>query len=78
MEKSIKELNFYSWFLDEIGAQESVLAPIHLHLNSQPDKQDHDAYCDFADRFYENFKQLDPGAQKTCIEECRSWCLERI
>lgn len=67
VEKSIKELNFYSWFLDEIGAQENISAPIHLHLNSQPDKQDHDAYCDFADRFYENFKQLDPGAQKRLV-----------
>lgn len=67
VEKSIKELNFYSWFLDQIGMQENISAPIHLHLNSQPNKEDHDSYCDFADRFYENFKELDAGAQKRLV-----------
>ena len=67
VEKSIKEINFYSWFLDEIGAQENISSPISLHLNSQPSKEDHDAYCDFVDRFYKNFKQLDPSAQRRLV-----------
>ena len=67
VEKSVKEINFYSWFLDEIGAQENISSPILLHLNSQPSKNDHDSYCDFADSFYENFKQLDGSAQKRLV-----------
>lgn len=67
VEKSIKEINFYSWFLDEIGLQENISAPILLHLNSQPGKEDHDSYCDFTDRFYENFKRLDPSAQRRLV-----------
>lgn len=77
VEKSIKEINFYSWFLDEIGLQENISAPILLHLNSQPNKQDHDAYCDFADRFYANFKELDTSAQKRLVlknADHGSWC----
>lgn len=67
VDKSIKELNFYSWFLDEIGAQENISAPISLHLSSQPDSEDHESYCDFVDRFYENYKLLDSNTQKRLV-----------
>jgi UV DNA damage repair endonuclease len=64
VDKSVKELNFYSWFLDQVGAQENISAPICLHLNSQPESNDHETFCDFADKFYENFKGLDSNTQK--------------
>lgn len=67
VEKSIKELNFYSWFLDTMGMQENISAPILLHLNSQPLKEDHDSYCDFADRFLENSKDLDKSTQRRLV-----------
>ena len=67
VDKSIKELDFYSWFLDTLGAQPNISAPITLHLNSQPLKEDHESYCDFADRFFENFKRLSEGAQKRLV-----------
>ena len=67
VDQSIKELNFYSWFLDQIGAQENISSPICLHLSSQPDSEDHEAYCDFTDRFYENFKNLDTNTQKRLV-----------
>lgn len=67
VESSVKELNFYSWFLDRIGAQENISSPISLHLNCQPPTEDHDAYCDFADRFYENFLTLDDNTQKRLV-----------
>lgn len=76
VERSIQELNFYSWFFDKIGAQENVSSPILLHLNSQPHKDDHDAYCDFVDRFFENYKELDKHTQSRLVlknAESGSW-----
>lgn len=67
VEKSIKELDFYSWFLDTLGGQPNISSPITLHLNSQPVKEDHDSYCDFADRFFENFKNLSDNTQKRLV-----------
>lgn len=67
VEKSIKELNFHSWFFDTMGMQENISSPIILHLNSQPSKEDHDAYCDFADRFFENFRNLDKTTQRRLV-----------
>ncbi len=67
VEKSVKELNFYSWFLDTLGGQPNISCPITLHLNSQPEKDDHESYCDFADRFFENFSMLDSGARDRLV-----------
>lgn len=65
--KSIKEINFYSWFFDQFGAQENISYPILLHLNSQPAKDNHDSYCDFTDQFFENFQKLDSAARKRLV-----------
>tara|TARA_Y100000361_G_C11149750_1_gene340319 strand:+ start:705 stop:1829 length:1125 start_codon:yes stop_codon:yes gene_type:complete len=67
VERSIQELNFYSWFFDKLGAQENISSPILLHLNSQPTKDDHDSYCDFVDRFFENYKKLDGHTQSRLV-----------
>lgn len=67
VEKSVKELNFYSWFLDTLGGQPNISCPITLHLNSQPEKDDHESYCNFADRFFENFQTLDSGTRDRLV-----------
>ncbi len=67
IQRSIKELDFYSWFLDSLGAQENISAPILLQLNSQPEKDDHDHYCDFVDNFYKNFKELSSNTQRRLV-----------
>ena len=67
VEKSVKELNFYSWFLDTLGGQPNISCPITLHLNSQPEKDDHESYCNFADRFFENFHMLDSGTRDRLV-----------
>ena len=67
VDKSIKELDFYSWFLDTLGAQSNISSPITLHLNSQPLKEDHESYCDFADRFFENFKNLSSNTRNRLV-----------
>ncbi len=76
VDRSVQELNFYSWFFDKIGAQENVSSPILLHVNSQPQKDDHDAYCDFVDRFFENYQKLDKHTQSRLVlknAESGSW-----
>lgn len=65
--RSIKELNFYSWFLDTIGAQENISSPILLHLNSSSIKDDHETYCNFVDSFFESFKNLDKNTQNRLV-----------
>jgi hypothetical protein len=67
VEKSVKELDFYSWFLDTLGGQPNISSPITLHLNSQPTKETHEAYCDFADRFFGNFQLLGKTTQKRLV-----------
>jgi hypothetical protein len=67
VEKSIKELDFYSWFLDTIGGQPNISSPLTLHLNSQPTDESHESYCDFADRFFENFKKLEKNTQNRLV-----------
>lgn len=67
VKNSLKEIEFYSWFLDTIGAQENISSPILLHLNSQPSKDSHDAYCDFVDSFYQNYKELSINAQNRLV-----------
>lgn len=67
VDKSVKELDFYSWFLETLGGQPNISSPITLHLNSQPHTEDHEAYCDFADRFFENFKKLGKNTQKRLV-----------
>ena len=59
-----------------MGSQENVSSPILLHLNSQPNKDDHDSYCDFADRFFKNYKELDTHTQSRLVlknAESGSW-----
>jgi UV DNA damage repair endonuclease len=76
VQRSIKELDFYSWFLDTLGAQENCSAPILLHLSSQPTRDDHDGYCDFADKFFETFKTLSKNTQSRLVlknAESGSW-----
>ena len=67
VQRSVKELNFYSWFLDKIGAQENISSPILLHLNSANIKDDHESYCNFVDSFYESFKTLDKNTQNRLV-----------
>ena len=81
VDKSIKELDFYSWFLDTLGGQPNISSPITLHLNSQPPEESHESYCDFADRFYANFKRLGKNTQKRLVlknAESGSWNAFRL
>ena len=56
--KTIKELNFYSRFFDRIGLPADHRSPMNLHVhNNNGTRQE------ITHRFYENFKKLDENCQ---------------
>ena len=56
--KTIKELNFYSRFFDRIGLPADHRSPMNLHVHNNNGTRQEITY-----RFYENFKKLDENCQ---------------
>lgn len=64
VEKSIKELNFQSWFFDRLNLPASHDAPINLHIQNKKG-----ATQFVIDRFLRSFERLDPNCQKRLVVE---------
>lgn len=58
VEKTIKELNFYSWFMDQIGCPADHNSPMNLHVHNKDGSHE-----EIIDRFLENFNKLDPNCR---------------
>ena len=74
-EKTLKEFNFHSWFLDTLGCQQNLSSPICIEVGEQLGEDGegeyyHDEFIEFVDRFYKSFKKLDKGAQKRIALDC--------
>ena len=67
VDKTVKEINFWSEILSAIGLQENYSSPIITQINNQPKSSKHDDMVAFVDKFFENFKELDEGAQKRLV-----------
>lgn len=67
IDKSIKELNFHSWFLDNAGFPSNASNPIIIKPFSQPESTSHEAAVDFVNVFYKNFKKLNKETQKRIV-----------
>lgn len=52
VDRTIRELDFYSDFMNDIGCHDNLLAPINIHMNANGD------YDKVADRFMENYNRL--------------------
>jgi UV DNA damage endonuclease len=63
--KTIKELNFYSKFLDRIGCETNYNSPMNLHVHNNNGTRE-----EISHRFYENFKRLDENCQARLTIEC--------
>lgn len=64
VEKTIRELNFYSDFMDKIGCPANYNSPMNLHMNNN------DGSCEeIVDRFLENFYKLKENCQKRLVLE---------
>jgi len=64
VEKTIRELNFYSNFMDKIGCKASNESPMNLHVHNKQGTNK-----EIANRFLENFNRLDPNCQKRLVVE---------
>jgi UV DNA damage endonuclease len=64
VEKTIKELNFYSSFFDRIGLEANYNNPMNLHIHNK-----HGTHSEIIDRFMQNFNRLDPNCRSRLVIE---------
>ena len=62
--KTIKELNFYSSFLDRIGCPADYNSPMNLHINNRQGSND-----EVVDRFIRNYNRLDDNCRNRLVIE---------
>ena len=64
VDKTIIELNFYSWFFDQIGLPANYDAPMNLHVHNK-----NGTHSEIIDRFLTNFNRLDPNCRSRLVIE---------
>jgi UV DNA damage endonuclease len=64
VKKTIKELNFQSWFFDRIGLSPDHNSPINLHIQNKTGK-----LSEVISRFLSGFSKLDDNCQKRLVCE---------
>jgi UV DNA damage endonuclease len=62
--KTIIELNFYSWFFDRIGLPANYDAPMNLHVHNK-----NGTHSEIIDRFIQNFNRLDSNCRSRLVIE---------
>lgn len=62
--KTIKELNFYSWFMDRIGCSPDHKSPMNIHIHNK-----NGTYSEITNRFMQNFNRLDPNCKSRLVIE---------
>jgi len=75
--KTIRELNFYSSFMDRIGCSADYNSPINLHINNN----DGDS-CEITDRFISSFDKLDANCKARLViendDKINCWSVKRL
>jgi UV DNA damage endonuclease len=64
VDKTIKELNFYSGFFDRIGLEANYNNPMNLHVHNK-----NGTHSEIIDRFIQNFNRLDPNCRNRLVIE---------
>jgi UV DNA damage endonuclease len=64
VEKTIKELNFYSSFFDRIGLEANYNNPMNLHVHNKSG-----THSEIIERFMRNFNRLDPNCRSRLVIE---------
>jgi UV DNA damage endonuclease len=64
VDKTIKELNFYSWFMDQIGCPPDYNSPINLHINNNQGSPQ-----EIISRLKEGISKLDINCQNRLVIE---------
>lgn len=64
VQKTIRELNFQSWFMDQIGCSADYNSPINLHINNNKGKPN-----EIVERLSRNIALLDPNCRARLVFE---------
>lgn len=64
VDKTIRELNFYSSFFDRIGLEANYNNPMNLHVHNK-----NGTYSEIIDRFLKSFNRLDPNCRSRLVIE---------
>ena len=64
VEKTIKELNFYSSFFDRIGLKANYTNPMNMHVHNK-----NGSYMEIIERFKRNFDRLDDNCKARLVIE---------
>jgi UV DNA damage endonuclease len=64
VDKTIKELNFYSGFFDRIGLEANYNNPMNLHVHNK-----NGTHSEIIYRFIQNFNRLDPNCRSRLVIE---------
>jgi UV DNA damage endonuclease len=62
--RTIRELNFQSWVMDQMGCSADYYSPMNIHLGNNKG-----ARCDIVDRFVGNLHRLDPNCRARLVLE---------
>lgn len=64
VDRTIRELNFYSWFMDQIGCPADYNSPMNLHINNNQGAPE-----DIINRFADSLSRLDVNCQNRLVIE---------
>ncbi len=64
VDRTIRELNFYSEFLDSIGCPADYSCPMNLHINNREGTND-----EVVERFIQNYNRLDDNCRNRIVIE---------
>ena len=64
VDRTVRELNFYSNFLDMLGCPADYNCPMNMHINNRDGTN-----AEVTDRFIANFKRLQPNVQARLVIE---------
>lgn len=64
LERTVRELNFQSWFMDQIGLPNDRRSPINLHINSNKGDR-----SEIVDRLLRGIDRLDEGCRSRIVLE---------
>lgn len=75
--RTIKELNFYSWFMDKIGCPANYNCPINIHINNNQDS------CDqIIDRLLLSFDKLHENCRNRIViendDKLKCWSVKKL
>ena len=75
--RTIKELNFYSWVMDQMGCPADYNSPINLHINNNQDSCE-----EIVDRLSASFELLDDNCRSRIVfendDKTKCWSVRKL